>query len=67
MVAHASNPSTRETEAGKSVSSCPPGLCSEFQASHGYIETTYLKKIRTNQRNICFGASAFDIPSKLTY
>lgn len=57
MVAHAS--STRETEAGKSVSSCLLGLCSEFQASHGYIEASDLKKIRTNQKYICFRPLTF--------
>lgn len=52
MVAHASNPSTRETEAGKSVSSCPPGLCSEFQASHSYIEASYLKKKKKDKLKV---------------
>lgn len=58
-MAHASSPSTRETEAGKSVSSRPLGLCSEFQASHSYIEASYLKKIRTNQKYICFKPLTF--------
>jgi hypothetical protein len=43
MVAHAFNPSTREAEAGRFLSS-RPGLQSEFQDSQGYTEKPCLQK-----------------------
>jgi hypothetical protein len=47
MVAHAFNPSTREAEAGRFLSS---GLQSEFQDSQGYTEKSYLKKNQNKKK-----------------
>ena len=49
-MAHAFNPSTWETEAGRFLSSRPPGLQSEFQDSQGYTEKTCLKKTKQNKQ-----------------
>jgi hypothetical protein len=55
VVAHAFNPSTRETEADRFLSSRPaqPGLQSEFQDSQGYTEKPCLgeNKKQTNKKN----------------
>jgi hypothetical protein len=48
-VAHAFNPSTREAEAGRFLSS-RPGLQSEFQNSQGYTEKPCLKKPKKKKR-----------------
>jgi hypothetical protein len=49
VVAHAFNPSTREAEAGRFLSS-RSGLQSEFQDSQGYKEKPCLKK-QTNKQS----------------
>jgi hypothetical protein len=50
VVAHAFNPSTRETEAGGFLSAVQdqPGLQNEFQYSQGYTEKPCLKKKKKN-------------------
>jgi hypothetical protein len=49
MVAHAFNPSTREAEAGRFLSS-RPGLQSEFQDSQGYTEKPCLEKPKKRKK-----------------
>ena len=44
------NPSTQETKAGRSLSSRPAGLQSEFQDSQGYTEKSCLKKKQKQQQ-----------------
>jgi hypothetical protein len=51
VVAHAFNPSTREAEAGRFLSSRPSGLQSEFQDSQGYTEKPCLEKQTNKQAN----------------
>jgi hypothetical protein len=43
-VAHAFNPTSWEAEAGRFLSSRPPGQQSEFQESQGYTEKPCLEK-----------------------
>jgi hypothetical protein len=50
VVAHAFNPSTREAEAGRFLSSRPAGLQSEFQDSQGYRETLSQKKRKKKEK-----------------
>jgi hypothetical protein len=49
VVVHAFNPSTREAEAGRLLSSRPAGLQSEFQDSQGYTEKPYLEKPKNHE------------------
>jgi hypothetical protein len=49
VVVHAFNPSTREAEAGRFLSS-RPGLQNEFQDSQGYKEKSCLEKSNTKKK-----------------
>jgi hypothetical protein len=52
VAAHTFNPSTREAEAGRFLSSRgQPGLQSEFQDSQGYTEKPCLEKQTNKQTN----------------
>jgi hypothetical protein len=50
MVVHAFNPSTREAEAGRFLSSSQPGLQSELQDSQGYTEKPCLEKQKKKKK-----------------
>ena len=50
LVVHTFNPSTWEAEAGRSLSSRPPGLHREFQDSQGYIEKPVSKSKQADRQ-----------------
>jgi hypothetical protein len=50
VVVHIFNPSTWEAEAGRFLSSRPPGLQSEFQDSQGYMEKPCLEKPKKKKK-----------------
>jgi hypothetical protein len=67
MVAHTFNPSTREAEGGRFLSSRPAGLQSEFQDSQGYTEKPCLetKQNKTKQNKTKQNSPFVQLPAIL--